>query len=268
MIRKPGYCSVKMQYALFQPNNIPAPVVTGDSLERLTEMCPYLVGKQKQNVHACCDSRSLLYIKESFRNAQNIFSECPSCLKNIYSIWCELLCSPNQSLHVRRSNWGQASFYVTEKFANDLQTSCRDVQFPGITDKATSLVCDSNIHKCNYEKFMNAMNFQLSAMLNFVINQNASAMGIVNNDKKMIRCNESFPDFHTGKLIEKCSCENCRDSCAAPKILDNIELFIRSKVPVPADSYHPYQSGTPINFTGAIHKEIFQKVCQLMLSLK
>lgn len=60
----------------------------------------------------CCDADNVKTLIENLNMAESIFGRCPTCLKNVYKLLCDLVCSPEQSKFLRVTKTGNN--YTTE----------------------------------------------------------------------------------------------------------------------------------------------------------
>lgn len=65
----------------------------------------------------CCDSDNIQALVSQLSMAETIFGRCPTCIKNVYKLLCDLSCSPEQSkfLNVTKTDENsEGKKYVTE----------------------------------------------------------------------------------------------------------------------------------------------------------
>ncbi|XP_038977617.1 uncharacterized protein LOC113463358 [Phoenix dactylifera] len=74
---------------------------------------------------------------------------CPACLRNFLNLFCELSCSPNQSLFINVTSVMKVNdsltvdgidFYVTSQYVEELFNSCKDVKFGTMNTRAMDFV--------------------------------------------------------------------------------------------------------------------------------
>lgn len=218
-IRKDGYCVMYDQIPgseITVPYNGVAKNFTEESFEILKNTCPHLAKEGLNKTVGCCALGQLKSLEKNLKTAATLFSRCPSCSKNFYNMWCDFTCSPNQSMFMDYM-YGFASYYVSDKFANGLYDSCKDVTFPGSNGKVMDLMCGTTAALCNTEKFLdfvgtpgNGAPFKIS----FMIDQNIT--GVENHNRRMIGCNETFYNTLSNKNSTACSCQDCQPSCPIP----------------------------------------------------
>nr|CAB3487941.1 unnamed protein product [Digitaria exilis] len=70
---------------------------------------------------------------------------CPACLRNFLNLFCEMSCSPNQSLFINVTSTKQISntttvdgidYYITTNYGEELYNSCKDVKFGTLNTRA------------------------------------------------------------------------------------------------------------------------------------
>ncbi|XP_066919246.1 NPC intracellular cholesterol transporter 1-like [Clytia hemisphaerica] len=273
--REAGYC---FNYAMIPGSSIwkqyngPAkPITDEDQYELLNKTCPYLMtGFGHNQTKTCCDGSQIKQLQKMFESFETLLGSCPACIENLMSYWCELACSPNQSLFYDSIMIGMGNYYITQNFAQGIFDSCRDVEFPGQRgQKAMNLMCDAAPDECTPEKFLTFIgNPSNGAPFSIIPQINETAINITMNNHQTISCGESFTDA-TGTFFEQCFCKDCRTSNRTaptpppePKTKELV-ITINSSSNFPADEYLPYQQVITINFEGMIHKNILEKVLQL-----
>ncbi|KAH9620444.1 hypothetical protein KSS87_017380 [Heliosperma pusillum] len=82
-------------------------------------------------------------------NAIPLLVSCPACLRNFLNLFCELSCSPNQSLFINVSSIAEVDgnmtvdgidYYVSEEFGEGLYNACKDVKFGSMNTRAIDFV--------------------------------------------------------------------------------------------------------------------------------
>lgn len=220
-IRKDGYCVMYGQTpdgsGRTNPYNGPAKNVTDDAYKILADVCPYLA-HGKENTKTCCDIAQLETLQKNLKTAASLFSRCPSCSKNFFNMWCEFTCSPDQSKFLNYMIY-MVNYYVTDEFSNSLYSSCKDVTFPGNNGKVMDLMCGVSAKDCTADKFLkfvgqpgNGAPFPII----FTVGENHTDEKIVNNNLKMIGCNETYYIPGLKKNSTVCSCQDCKPTCPIP----------------------------------------------------
>lgn len=58
------------------------------------------------NPKLCCDSNNVRSLLNQMKMIEGIFGRCPTCVKNVYKLICDLSCSPEQSRFMRVTKTG------------------------------------------------------------------------------------------------------------------------------------------------------------------
>ncbi|XP_023671417.1 NPC intracellular cholesterol transporter 1 [Paramormyrops kingsleyae] len=185
----------------------------------LAELCP---GLDYGTDSLCCDVQQLQTLKGSLQLPLQFLSRCPACFYNLVNLFCELTCSPRQSLFLNatkfspdaehnKTNVEELQYYIGQTFANAMFNACMDVQAPSSNVKALSLLCGKDAKDCNATNWIEYM---------FSINNGQAPFSItpIFTDVPMAAmtpmtnatrgCNESLPDGS-----EPCSCQDCSLVC-------------------------------------------------------
>ncbi|XP_027941539.1 NPC intracellular cholesterol transporter 1 [Vigna unguiculata] len=122
-----------------------SPSVKPDDLlsAKIQSLCPTITG------NVCCTADQFDTLRVQVQQAVPILVGCPSCLRNFLNLFCELSCSPNQSLFINVTSILEVNgnmtvdgidFYVTETFGEGLYESCKDVKFGTMNTRAIDFV--------------------------------------------------------------------------------------------------------------------------------
>ncbi|XP_069778710.1 NPC intracellular cholesterol transporter 1 [Narcine bancroftii] len=189
-----------------------------EGYELIQELCPnYLFG----NVDLCCDVQQLRTLKDNTQLPLQFLSRCPSCFHNFMTFYCELTCSPVQSLFLNATKFEpyvqsqmsitEVEYYIGSHFANAMFQACKDVQSPSSNEKALGLLCGKDAKDCNATNWIQYMCTTKNAQTPFNIipifgDHPVGRMIPMNNKTK--GCNETLDD---GSL--PCSCQDCTLVC-------------------------------------------------------
>ncbi|XP_022982156.1 Niemann-Pick C1 protein-like [Cucurbita maxima] len=110
------------------------PSVKPDNLlsSKIQSLCPTITG------NVCCTEEQFDTLRSQLMQAIPFLVGCPACLRNFLNLFCELTCSPNQSLFINvtavlKVNNSFAvdgiDYYVADAFGEGLFESCKDVKF-------------------------------------------------------------------------------------------------------------------------------------------
>ncbi|GAB2289299.1 NPC intracellular cholesterol transporter 1 [Dionaea muscipula] len=121
------------------------PSVKPDDLfsSKIQSLCPTISG------NVCCTEVQFDTLRSQVQQAVPFFVGCPACLRNFLNLFCELSCSPDQSLFINVTSIKKVDknltvdaidFYVTEAFGQGLYGSCKDVKFGTMNTLAIEFV--------------------------------------------------------------------------------------------------------------------------------
>ncbi|XP_004491642.1 uncharacterized protein [Cicer arietinum] len=133
-----------------------SPSVKPDDLlsAKIQSLCPSING------NVCCTEQQFDTLRVQVQQAVPILVGCPACLRNFLNLFCELSCSPSQSLFINVTSVSQVNgnmtvdgidFYVTETFGEGLYQSCKDVKFGTMNTRAMDFV---GAGASNYEEWL------------------------------------------------------------------------------------------------------------------
>eukprot|EP01135_Chromosphaera_perkinsii_P007641 Nk52_evm97s914 gene=Nk52_evmTU97s914 len=201
---------------------------SGEFLSLIQELCPSLASETL----FCCDLAQLKTMRESISPARSMLLACPACLKNFLNMWCQMTCSPNQSMFTNVTNTTESksqkgkvivselSYHVTEKYAVDLYGSCKDVSLPQGNEKAMAFLCLTSEPPCTPHKWLNFLGTKNNPGSPFQIDfvfSNSSKASVSNSQVDPLNT-ENIPCNISGS--DSCSCTDCLASCPAPHPVD------------------------------------------------
>ncbi|KAG5120468.1 hypothetical protein JHK84_038808 [Glycine max] len=122
-----------------------SPSVKPDDLlsAKIQSLCPTITG------NVCCTADQFDTLRVQVQQAVPILVGCPACLRNFLNLFCELSCSPNQSLFINVTSISEVNgnmtvdgidYYITETFGEGLYESCKDVKFGTMNTRAIDFV--------------------------------------------------------------------------------------------------------------------------------
>ncbi|XP_054719503.1 NPC intracellular cholesterol transporter 1-like [Uloborus diversus] len=159
-----GHCIMRGNCALDEVSQLNKPCVyNGTALPLndtsaetfLDDICPTLV--KGENGSVCCDASQLSVLQDNIGALSAIFGRCPSCFHNLATYFCHLVCSPNQSLYAKVSNYttskdvqsvNMLDFYMNEDFATGMFDSCKNVQLGFLPSVAIGAICGGHSDDC------------------------------------------------------------------------------------------------------------------------
>ncbi|XP_042329884.1 NPC1-like intracellular cholesterol transporter 1 [Sceloporus undulatus] len=213
-------------------SNTPARRVSGLHLQRLRSICPALF-TGTENTLACCSEGQLEAIERSLRVSQVVLSRCPACAENFANLYCQNICSPNQSVftNVTRTfslttNNGSLAVgileyqcYYNQAFADASYDSCKGVQIPATGGYAIGAMCGKyGAALCNTQRWLDYQGDPSNGLAPLAISYHlipegspVIGGGIVPFSGVAWQCNKPVGNG-TG---EKCSCQDCAQSCPA-----------------------------------------------------
>jgi Niemann-Pick C1 protein len=78
---------------------------------KIQSLCPTLTGD------VCCSSDQFERLREHVQQAVPFLTGCPACLRNYLDLFCEIACSPDQSLFIDVTSIEEVSFLLCEDIA-------------------------------------------------------------------------------------------------------------------------------------------------------
>ncbi|KAE8680372.1 V-type proton ATPase subunit B2 [Hibiscus syriacus] len=122
-----------------------SPAVKPDELlsSKIQSLCPTITG------NVCCTEAQFDTLRSQVQQAIPFLVGCPACLRNFLNLFCELSCSPNQSLFINVTSVSQVrnnltvdgiDFYITDDFGEGLYESCKDVKFGTMNTRAMEFI--------------------------------------------------------------------------------------------------------------------------------
>ncbi|GAV63482.1 Patched domain-containing protein/Sterol-sensing domain-containing protein [Cephalotus follicularis] len=122
-----------------------SPSVKPDDLfsAKVQSLCPTITDD------VCCTEAQFDTLRTQVQQAIPFLVGCPACLRNFLNLFCELSCSPNQSLFINVTSISKVNnnstvdgidFYVTDAFGEGLYNSCKDVKFGTMNTLALAFI--------------------------------------------------------------------------------------------------------------------------------
>ncbi|XP_031405004.1 NPC intracellular cholesterol transporter 1 isoform X2 [Punica granatum] len=121
------------------------PSVKPDDLlsSKIQSLCPTITG------NVCCTEAQFDTLRTQVQQAIPFLVGCPACLRNFLNLFCELTCSPNQSLFINVTSVSKVKnnmtvdgidYYITDEFGQGLYDSCKDVKFGTMNTRALEFI--------------------------------------------------------------------------------------------------------------------------------
>ncbi|XP_022747647.1 Niemann-Pick C1 protein-like isoform X2 [Durio zibethinus] len=110
---------------------------------KIQSLCPTITG------NVCCTEAQFATLRTQVQQAIPFLVGCPACLRNFLNLFCELSCSPNQSLFINVTSVAKVKnnltvdgidFYITDAFGEGLYESCKDVKFGTMNTRALEFI--------------------------------------------------------------------------------------------------------------------------------
>lgn len=110
---------------------------------KIQSLCPTITG------NVCCTEAQFDTLRSQVQQAIPLLVGCPACLRNFLNLFCELSCSPNQSLFINVTSTSEVSgnltvdgieYYATDTFGEGLYNSCKEVKFGTMNTRAIEFV--------------------------------------------------------------------------------------------------------------------------------
>ncbi|XP_057490001.1 uncharacterized protein LOC130776002 [Actinidia eriantha] len=123
----------------------PSPSVKPDDLlsSKIQSLCPTITG------NICCTEAQFETLQSQVQQAVPFLVGCPACLRNFLNLFCELSCSPNQSLFINVTSMSKVNgnmtvdgiqYYITDTFGEGLYESCKEVKFGTMNTRAIEFI--------------------------------------------------------------------------------------------------------------------------------
>uniref|UniRef100_A0A8C3IKM7 NPC1 like intracellular cholesterol transporter 1 n=1 Tax=Chrysemys picta bellii TaxID=8478 RepID=A0A8C3IKM7_CHRPI len=208
-------------------SNTPARLLKDATLSKLKEVCPQLYTGENAT-YACCSYTQLVALQLSLAISQAVLTRCPACSENFANIYCQNICSPNQSLFTnvtrffnrttilgRQVGVLEYQCFYNQSFADQSYDSCKGVRIPATGGYAITAMCGKyGATLCTSQRWLDFQGDSSNGLapldidFQLVPTNGAIGEGIVPLNSKTWSC---------GKAIsadgEPCSCLDCAESC-------------------------------------------------------
>ncbi|XP_014817570.1 PREDICTED: Niemann-Pick C1-like protein 1, partial [Calidris pugnax] len=209
-------------------DNSPARVATGPLLALLRSVCPELVNPNG-TTHVCCSLKQLGDLQLSVALSGTVLSRCPSCARNFANIYCQNICSPDQSLFTNVTRvttpsgaTNSSALAVVEyqcfyrrSFADAAFTSCQGVRLPATGGYAIDTMCGRYGHQlCTTQRWLDFQGDKNNGLaplqidFQLVANGSQPGEGIQPLDGRAWGCHQALSPEG-----QPCSCQDCAQSC-------------------------------------------------------
>lgn len=215
----------------------PAKQASGEQINLLKEICPHLMPEDGSVPDLCCSLGQLQAIKSNFQIAKTLLDRgCPTCYYNFRKNFCDMTCHPRQDQFVRvdkvvkgpgaaKYAGGEVSMvkevtvFVHEEFNTETFDSCKNVQYPEISDTVMGLLCGQwGSRDCTAKRWFDYMGsiengyspFQIS--YNYSSNSKADS-GHFYHNPIVVECSNPPPNLPGQPPIPGCGCADCPTAC-------------------------------------------------------
>lgn len=247
-----------------------------EGIALLNKLCP----KFSQKRMTCCSTKQLEMLEKNLDLLRKLTSPCRSCWQNILDMFCELTCSPDQSLFVIPTqvigfpplkSILAVAYFVSMDFKIGLFESCKDVIFRG-NDHPFSDICSTRPKTCPSQKFLETLGgtgfFDFKIAFPEFLPSNMTWL----NDTSY-PCNQSFVNPWINKTFDKCTCMDCSSSCGhQPRNVSRdpydspsyrkavLRVTANSTYPQNHTGYHRYPDDKFIPFGPIFHLDLLNQV--------
>uniref|UniRef100_A0A8C4VIF4 NPC1 like intracellular cholesterol transporter 1 n=1 Tax=Gopherus evgoodei TaxID=1825980 RepID=A0A8C4VIF4_9SAUR len=192
------------------------------------EVCPQLYTGET-TTYACCSYNQMVALQLSLAVSQAVLTRCPACSENFANIYCQNICSPNQSLFTnvtrffnrttilgtRQVGVLEYQCFYNQSFADQSYNSCKGVRIPATGGYAIAAMCGKyGATLCTSQRWLDFQGDSSNGLapldidFQLVPTNGAIGEGIVPLNGKTWRCGEAVSADG-----EPCSCLDCAESC-------------------------------------------------------
>ncbi|KAL0904906.1 hypothetical protein M5K25_027069 [Dendrobium thyrsiflorum] len=110
---------------------------------KIQSLCPTITG------NVCCSAAQFETLRDQVQQAVPLLVGCPACLRNFLNLFCELSCSPNQSLFINVTSTKQVNntmtvngidYFITNTYGEKFYNSCKDVKFGSMNTRVMDFI--------------------------------------------------------------------------------------------------------------------------------
>ncbi|KAJ8762195.1 hypothetical protein K2173_007350 [Erythroxylum novogranatense] len=125
------------------PYNVPSTKPNPRLAQKVQSLCPTITG------NICCTEAQFDILRSNTQQAVPFLVGCPACLRNFLNLFCEITCSPDQSLFLNVTSVSKIKnnvtvekidLYVADTFGQMLFDSCMEVKFGTMNMRAIEFV--------------------------------------------------------------------------------------------------------------------------------
>ncbi|WAR17615.1 NPC1-like protein [Mya arenaria] len=219
------------------------------SLQIIKDYCPSLYAGD-DNTHTCCSPDQIHTFKNSLSVPISLLHGCPVCLRNFLNTICQLTCSPHQSRFmwanmsapypddvVNSTGIPEVTLQMSNKFANDLYDSCKDVNGVFFV-KALTFLCGRPVSQCSPQAWFGFLGSLGNGQSPFPIKYTISDQPWTAPDGSVIEpfntqnpgCHEVLRPEQTSPVIgnHPCACSDCGLACNTSVLIPRPGLASRT----------------------------------------
>nr|XP_012232256.1 PREDICTED: Niemann-Pick C1 protein-like isoform X2 [Linepithema humile] len=201
------------------------PFNNSDAEATLQRRCPHFFSDD--SLKTCCDADQIVTMDQSMVMAENIFGRCPTCIRNMFRLICDLTCSTEQGrfLKVTKSDLDEdgmeyvveTEIHVTEEYVTATYDSCKNMINPMSGMLAMDMACGSHgASRCSPKLWYEYMgdieeNMFIPFQMTYVYDA-TDKWGAEPWNAQAKKCDEAYDD-----LSAPCSCVDCPSSCPFTK---------------------------------------------------
>ncbi|XP_011332296.2 NPC intracellular cholesterol transporter 1 homolog 1b [Ooceraea biroi] len=198
-----------------------------DAEAALLKRCPHFF-KKNESSKVCCDAKQIITMDKSMNMAEGIFGRCPTCMKNMFRLICDMTCSSKhrEFLNVTKStekddikSVNEVDVYVAEEYVNATYDSCKSVVNPTSGNLAMDLACGTHgAIRCNaklWYEFMGSVSANILAPFQINYIYDAADNFTLWNEQEAKKCDEPYDESSM-----PCSCVDC-PTCPVIKLKIN-----------------------------------------------
>lgn len=176
---------------------------------KIQSLCPTIRG------NVCCTEAQFDTLRGQVQQAIPFLVGCPSCLRNFLNLFCELSCSPNQSLFINVTSTAEVGgnltvdgidYYLSEAFGEGLYNSCKDVKFGTMNTRAIEFVGGGAKNSKEWLAFIGQKTPPGFPGSPYAINFKSSIPD--SSEMKLM----DVPAYSCGDTLLGCSCGDCPSS--------------------------------------------------------
>ncbi|NXW83427.1 NPCL1 protein, partial [Alopecoenas beccarii] len=209
-------------------SNTPAREATGAFLSLLRAVCPDLVPDGSETALVCCNLAQLSSLRLSVALSGTVLARCPACARNFANLYCNNVCSPDQSLFTnvtRVVNYTaptgtqlavvEYQLFYQRDYADASFSSCHGVRLPATGGYAIDTMCGRyGARLCTTQRWLDFQGDKNNGLAPLQINFQLIPNGTDPGDGIVALAGRAWGcDQAPSADEEPCSCQDCAESC-------------------------------------------------------